>query len=168
MLEYQSQQYRLLPHLATAFAIDTFSRWLAPTYNDMLNRGAMGDDVVLAAMELHALSSAAKPVCTWSARNGIQDCRESCGGHGYLKASQLGELRNDNDAAITYEGENAVLTQQASNWLLNLWRKGVKAFKEASPLGSADFLANFDQLMKLKFNYTSIAEVLDPKSEWKW
>lgn len=168
VLEYQSQQYRLFPHLASAYAINTFSRWLAPTYHDTLIRGVMGEDVALAAMEMHALSSAVKPVCTWSARNGIQDCRESCGGHGYLKASQLGELRNDNDANITYEGENAVLTQQASNWLLNVWRKGANAFKEASPLGSADFLADFDQLMKLKFNYKTIDDVLDPKSELKY
>lgn len=41
--------------------------------------------VQFAGAEMHALSSAAKPVCTWMARDAIQDCRESCGGHGYLK-----------------------------------------------------------------------------------
>lgn len=37
-------------------------------------------------MEIHALSSATKPLCSWIARDAIQDCRESCGGHGYLKS----------------------------------------------------------------------------------
>lgn len=45
------------------------------------------DRELLAAegIEIHALSSAAKPLCSWTARDAIQDCRESCGGHGYLK-----------------------------------------------------------------------------------
>lgn len=37
-------------------------------------------------MEIHVLSSATKPLCSWIARDAIQDCRESCGGHGYLKS----------------------------------------------------------------------------------
>lgn len=43
------------------------------------------DSVPFAGVEMHALSSAAKPVCTWMTRDAIQDCRESCAGHGYLK-----------------------------------------------------------------------------------
>ena len=39
-------------------------------------------------MELHALSSAGKPLSTWTTRDAIQDCREACGGHGYLKGSE--------------------------------------------------------------------------------
>lgn len=35
--------------------------------------------------EMHALISATKPLSTWSAQTAIQDCREACGGHGYLK-----------------------------------------------------------------------------------
>jgi acyl-CoA oxidase len=38
-------------------------------------------------MEIHVLSSAGKPIAGWIARDAIQDCREACGGHGYLKGS---------------------------------------------------------------------------------
>lgn len=166
VLEYQSQQYRLFPHLAACFAIKLFAGWLAQAYHETLIAGLVGEDVAMQSMEMHALSSAVKPVCSWAARNGIQDCREACGGHGYLKASQLGELRNDNDANCTYEGENNVLVQQASNWLLNKRRKGgYAAFKQASPFGSADFLADFDQLIKAKFTFNSPQEVMQPESE---
>lgn len=136
-------------------------------YHETLFKGVMGENVAFEGMEMHALSSAAKPVCSWAARDGIQDCREACGGHGYLKAAQLGDLRNDNDANTTYEGENNVLVQQTSNWLLNTRKKGgYKAFKEASPFGSADFLTDFDQLIKRKFNFGSAKEVMEPKCRY--
>lgn len=45
------------------------------------------DKLHLEGIELHALSSATKPLCSWIARDAIQDCRESCGGHGYLKSA---------------------------------------------------------------------------------
>lgn len=88
--------------------------------------------------ELHALVSTFKPLCTWTARDAVQEAREACGGHGYLKAANLGELRNNNDPCVTYEGDNNVLGQQTSNWLLKQW----SADAMTSPLGSCDFIAN--------------------------
>jgi hypothetical protein len=35
--------------------------------------------------EIHAMVSATKPLVTWTCRDTIQECREACGGHGYLK-----------------------------------------------------------------------------------
>lgn len=53
----------------------------------------------------------------------------------------IGALRDQSDLNITYEGENNVLIQQTSNWLLNVWRK-YQASKIAtpSPFGSIDFM----------------------------
>lgn len=37
--------------------------------------------------EIHALSSSLKPIYSWLVKDAITDCRESCGGHGYLKST---------------------------------------------------------------------------------
>ncbi|XP_059618292.1 peroxisomal acyl-coenzyme A oxidase 3 isoform X2 [Phlebotomus argentipes] len=164
VLEYQSQQYRLFPHLATAYAIRIFSIWIYIQHADNVVKGFLGEDVANKVMEIHALSSATKPVCSWLARDAIQECREACGGHGYLKVARLGDLRGDNDANCTYEGENNVLVQQASNWLLSVRRQGWEAFKQASPLDSASFLADYDKIIRYRFSWKTPAEALRPEN----
>lgn len=164
VIEYQSQQYRLLPHLANTYALRVFSMWLAIHNVDMATRSMMGEDTSSTGMELHALSSATKPVCTWAARDGIQECREACGGHGYLKAAGIGDLRNDNDANCTYEGENNTLIQQASNWLVTL-RRGRAKFCEYSPLESVSFLKDMDEILKYKGEEKTRQEAACPNSK---
>lgn len=93
--------------------------------------------------ELHAIISSSKPMITWTARDAIQEAREACGGHGYLKASKLGDLRNDHDPSCTYEGDNNVLGQQASNWLLRQFNGNIE-----SPAGTANFLKYREVILK--------------------
>lgn len=39
--------------------------------------------------EIHALVSSSKPLLSWTARDAIQEAREACGGHGFLRVSSL-------------------------------------------------------------------------------
>ncbi|XP_070504426.1 peroxisomal acyl-coenzyme A oxidase 3-like [Chironomus tepperi] len=164
VLEYQSQQYRLIPHLATIYAIKFFSNWIAKEYFDMLKKTLVGEKVSPeTGMEMHAISSSGKPICGWMVRDMIQDCREACGGHGYLKCAQLGDLRNNNDPNTTYEGENNVLIQQASNFLIAVRGKGWKSFENASPLGTAAFLKDGDQILNTKWNWSKVGCAMKPE-----
>lgn len=81
----------MFPHLAATYAIKIFS---VAFVNQMFEfnlklitiNAKNQDNIDSEGMEIHALSSATKPVCSWTSRDIIQDCRESCGGHGYLKS----------------------------------------------------------------------------------
>lgn len=84
VIEYQSQQYRLIPHLSSIFAIQFFSNFIGQVFGQMMVKSMMGEDVSGTGMELHALSSVAKPVCAWTVRDVIQECREACGGKKFL------------------------------------------------------------------------------------
>lgn len=166
VIEYQAQQYRLIPHLANVYAVQFFSTFIGKVYGDMTLQMLMGEDTAATGAELHALSSAAKPVCTWTIRDVIQECREACGGHGYLKCSRLGDIRNDNDANCTYEGENNILIQQASNFLINTRSKGWSNFEGKSPLGSADFFKNGEEIKRTKWTWKRVECAVKPASEF--
>ncbi|CAG9784052.1 unnamed protein product [Diatraea saccharalis] len=173
VLEYQQQQIRLLPYLAATFAMRIFCNWFSETHASMVINSYTGvdDNAAARGVEMHALSSSAKPLCGWTARDAIQHCREACGGHGYLKAAGIGDLRNDNDANCTYEGENSLLLQQTSKWLLNVWTRRHKLTAADTPLGSLTFLQNADVLLTEKCTWNTMQEMVDPANlvhAYKW
>ncbi|KAI6213949.1 Acyl-coenzyme A oxidase [Aphelenchoides besseyi] len=68
--------------------------------------------------ELHALSSGLKSVVSWEVAQGIEQCRLSCGGHGYSQASGFPEIYAYAVGGATYEGENIVMLLQVARQLV--------------------------------------------------
>ncbi|KAM4049419.1 peroxisomal acyl-coenzyme A oxidase 3 isoform 1-T2 [Anomaloglossus baeobatrachus] len=175
VLEYQLQQWRLIPYLAAAYVLDYFSKSFFLNLVELQIGILMKDRSPRQAelgKEIHALSSAGKPLASWTAQHGAQECREACGGHGFLAMNRLGDIRNDNDPNCTYEGDNNVLLQQTSNYLLSL----VHSVHEdntpcESPLGSIHFLNDYKTIMKQKFTARTVRECLDSAvalEAYKW
>jgi acyl-CoA oxidase len=76
--------------------------------------------------QLHAISSILKAKTSWYASDCIQQCREVMGGHGYSSYSKIGTLYNDNDINLTWEGDNHVLIQQTSKYVLEQAQKAIQ------------------------------------------
>ncbi len=141
VLEYQTQQCRLMPYVAAAFVHSAFAYSFLDDFVafnlSKLAGSASSDTLAAMGMEIHAVCCAGKPLAGWTAQRGIQECREACGGHGYLNAARFGQLRNENDANTTYEGDNNVILQQTVNWLLSITQDDSLG---KGGFGSADFL----------------------------
>lgn len=78
----------------------------------------------------------------------------------------MGDIRSENDANCTYEGENNVLIQQASNWLLSQWGNILQGKRVQSPLGSADFLDGAQEILLMKFRCTSVDQTMQLDSKF--
>lgn len=106
VIEYQMQQWRLFPYLAATYVMKFFGDLLYTKFVEYIIDQMFGDnpdELAMKGQEIHAISSSAKPLAGWLARDAIQECREACGGHGYLRAAGIGNRRNDHDANCTYE-----------------------------------------------------------------
>lgn len=76
----------------------------------------------------------------------------------------FGDLRNNNDANLTYEGDNNVLIQQTSNWLLQLWSKNDSKEFGNTPLGTVEFLSRWKNISAEKFSATKKSDIIRPES----
>lgn len=175
VLEYQLQQWRLIPYLAAAYALEHFTKSIFMNYLEFQIGQMMkekSDRQAEMGREIHAIGCSSKPLGSWIAQRGIQECREACGGHGYLAMNRLGDLRNDNDPNCTYEGDNNVLLQQTSNYLLSwLHAKRSDGVRIESPLHTVDFLDDSQKILESRFTARTMEECMDsavPLAAYKW
>ncbi|XP_074871003.1 peroxisomal acyl-coenzyme A oxidase 1 isoform X3 [Carettochelys insculpta] len=116
ILDYQTQQYKLFPLLATAYAFHFVGAYMKKTYHRITGDINQGDLSELP--ELHALSAGLKAFTTWTANAGIEECRMACGGHGYSCCSGLPDIYVTFTPSCTYEGENTVMMLQTARFLV--------------------------------------------------
>lgn len=107
ILDYQSQQQKLMPMLASAYGFHFATEYLMRQYAEM--KKTHDDDTIA---DVHALSAGLKAYITSYTARSLNVCREACGGHGYAAVNRFGALRNDHDIFQTFEGDNTVLLQQ--------------------------------------------------------
>ena len=129
ILDYQRHQRRLLPKLATTYAMSFAHEKLLATFDGVFS-GTRASDAD--REDLETLAAALKPLSTWSALEILQEAREACGGAGFLAENRLTQLRADLDIYVTFEGDNNVLLQLVAKRLLTDYgRKFAKADKRA-------------------------------------
>jgi acyl-CoA oxidase len=136
LLDYLAHQRRLLPALATTYALHFAQGELVSRLHDVQSAEAPDE---AAQRQIESRAAGLKAVATWHATATIQACREACGGAGYLAENQLPQLKADTDVFTTFEGDNTVLLQLVAKVLLTSYRDD---FGDLDTLGTVRFVAD--------------------------
>ena len=122
-MDYQAHQGRLLPKLAKTYALAFAIKDLIDDYVDV------NDDT---RREVGELAGGLKAMASRHAIDTLQECREACGGQGYLEVNRFARWQEDVDIFSTFEGDNTILNQLVAKGGLS---KLSKKAKEKGALG---------------------------------
>lgn len=140
ILNYRMHQRRLIPLLAKTYAMHfglqyLTSRFLHRTEAEM--------------QEIEALAAGMKSYVTWSTRDILQECREACGGKGYLSENRIDALKNDTEIYTTFEGDNTVLMQLVAKSRLAEFRK---SFENLDSMGMLNYVYEQTKIVIMQKN----------------
>ena len=129
LLDYRTHKRRLLPRLATTYALHFALDDLTTLY------ASKGPEDSLDRVEAEA--NALKAYATWHTTDVLQEAREACGGQGYRADNRIAALKADTDVFTTFEGDNTVLMLQVAKGLLSDFRR---EFRDVNLLGMVRFV----------------------------
>ncbi len=109
IMDYPTHQMRLIPSVAEAYVYHI-------TLDRMINAY---DDPSTDTRKLETQVAGLKALITWFSNDTIQECREACGGKGYMTENHIADLKGDVDIFTTFEGDNTVLMQLAAKGVLS-------------------------------------------------
>lgn len=128
ILDYPSHQRRLMPLLAKTYALHFGLEYLTQRFSQH-----EGEDM----REIETLAAGLKAYSTWFTTAAIQECREACGGKGYLAENRFAALKADTEIFTTFEGDNTVLMQLVAKGVLTSFKN---QFHEEGTWGLLRFL----------------------------
>ncbi|MFD3937380.1 acyl-CoA dehydrogenase [Streptomyces sp. NPDC058611] len=115
LLDYGLHQRRLLPLIARTYALHAAQDVVRTQLHEVFSGT---EDDALARRRLESRAAGIKALGTWHATRVVQECREACGGAGYLAVNRFAALKGDSDVFTTFEGDNHVLLQLVAKGLL--------------------------------------------------
>lgn len=110
LMDYPTHQLRLTPLVASAYVYHVTLDKMMEIYSDDTQPDKRKVETQVAGL---------KSMITWYANSTIQECREACGGKGYLLENRIADLKGDVDIFTTFEGDNNVLLQLAAKGVLS-------------------------------------------------
>ncbi|MGC3953032.1 MAG: acyl-CoA dehydrogenase [Propionicimonas sp.] len=120
LLDYQIHQRRLLPLVARSYALGFAQNEL----NALLMKvQGTGESTDRDQRELETFAAGLKVMSTDFANSALQECREACGGAGFMSENRITALRSDVDIFATFEGDNTVLLQSVTKALLTNYKQ---------------------------------------------
>ena len=124
LMDYGRHQRRLIPLIARTYAQIFAHQEMLEQFHVVFTGE---NDTEETRSDLETVSAAGKALSTWYALDTIQQCREACGGQGFMAEHRLTGLRADLDVYVTFEGDNNVMLQLVAKRLLADYAKAFKS-----------------------------------------
>ncbi|KAJ5953556.1 hypothetical protein N7454_000452 [Penicillium verhagenii] len=181
VLNYKMVQIRLLPLLASMYALHFTGRGMMRLYQENQSRmkaaaspgqdsrGAGPEELRAGAdllADLHATSCGLKALASTTAGEGLEVCRRACGGHGYSSYSGIGPYYSDYLPTLTWEGDNYMLTQQVARYLLKSARAVLSG--KAADNDTARILRNYLDRRDKGASFDVLEEDADIVAAFAW
>ncbi|OMH84988.1 putative peroxisomal acyl-coenzyme A oxidase [Zancudomyces culisetae] len=132
VLDYGIVQYRLIPLLAKAYAMLGMSHEFTAQYRNCV--AAIEANNFEFLKDMHAVSCGLKRWSSDTAVYGVDTSRHLCGGHGFSQFSGLNEHFAENYQTMIVEGDNYLLAQQTSRYLIKM----IDSIKKGEKVSSND------------------------------
>jgi acyl-CoA oxidase len=145
-----------MPLLANTYALHFALRYLTGRFINRTEKEMQ---------EIEALAAGLKAWGTWHTTTTLQECREACGGKGYLFENRIGTLKNDTDIYTTFEGDNTVLMQLVAKSRLTEFKR---EFSSMNAFSLLNYLAGqaataITEMNPLIVRNTDETHLLDPE-----
>ena len=121
ILDYQSHMFKLGPLLCDAYMMIITGKFLQ-AYKKEADKEVEQDNFKKLDI-LHHFTSGFKSLYTQSAYEGIDLCRQACGGAGYSVFSGLPQEVVDYAPMAIFEGDNTVMAQQNAKYIIKKVQK---------------------------------------------
>ncbi|MCB0490460.1 MAG: acyl-CoA dehydrogenase family protein, partial [Cyclobacteriaceae bacterium] len=156
ILNYRTHQRRLMPLLANVYALHFALQYLTERFVNRTEKDMQ---------EIEALAAGLKSFATWNATRTLQECREACGGKGYLSENRIDDLKNDTDIYTTFEGDNTVLMQLVAKSRLTEFKQ---EFSNMDFFGILNYVGSqaktsFTELNPITIRNTDMEHLMDPE-----
>jgi acyl-CoA oxidase len=138
LLDYGIHQRRLFPLLARTYALHFAQEIVAGQLHEVFSETEPTPNTEKNRRQLESRAAGTKALGTWHATRAIQECREACGGAGYLSVNRFAALKADTDVFTTFEGDNTVLLQLVAKGLLTDYASD---FEDLDQLGMVRYVA---------------------------
>ena len=157
LMDYQTHMFKFAPLVAYTMVMTAAARYMCEQHSLLVKELKESQFGRLDVM--HHLSAGFKATFSRVAYDGIDTCRQACGGAGFSAHSGLPALQCDYAPNTTYEGDNTVMLQQAARFLIKTWKK-IQAHKDKAT-GFLSYINEVDTLLGLKANMNSVEDALD-------
>lgn len=131
LIEHRSHRLRLLVPLSKTYALMLLQNEVTARLYEQQRQIAEGvldlsnptEEQLIASRELESWAAGLKAISTRHATRTIQECREACGGAGYMSENLLTTFKADSDVFTTFEGDNTVLIQMVGKEMLTAYAR---------------------------------------------